>query len=111
MQSGIKPAEANERLSIFQSRFDELWKRYITFSAGEEIFGLSKTEYVDLARIKKELSLLSKLYGLYDDVVKGVNGYYDIKWVDVDVESLNNQLMDFSTRTKKLPKALKDWGA
>lgn len=58
MQSGIKPSEANERLSIFQSRFDELWKRYITFSAGEEIFGLPKTEYADLARIKKEVSVL-----------------------------------------------------
>lgn len=111
MQNGIKPQEANERLQIFQTRFDELWKRYITFSAGEEIFGLPKTEYLDLVRIKKELNLLSKLYGLYDDVIKGVSGFYDIKWVDVDSEAINMQLLDFSNRTKKLPKALKEWDA
>jgi dynein heavy chain len=75
MVAGIKPSEASDRLAVYQVRFDEIWKRFVTLSAGEELFGLPKTEYVDIARIKKELGLLSKLYGLYNDVLKGISGW------------------------------------
>lgn len=56
------------------------------------------TEYPDLARIKKELGLLQKLYGLYNAVIDGVNGYYDILWHDVDIEKINSELIDFQNR-------------
>ena len=56
------------------------------------------TEYSDLARTKKELGLLQKLYGLYNAVIEGVNGYYDILWTEVDIEKINNELLDFQNR-------------
>ena len=65
---GIPPQEASERLTIFQTRFDDLWRKFGTYSGGEELFGLSKTEYPALHKIKKELNLLSKLYTLYNAV-------------------------------------------
>ena len=65
---GIPPQEASERLSIFQCQFDGLWRKFNTFSAGEDLFGMSKTEYPALYKIKKELNLLSKLYSLYNAV-------------------------------------------
>jgi len=37
---GVDPAEANERLQSFQAEFDQLWRKYITYSGGEELFGL-----------------------------------------------------------------------
>lgn len=86
------------KISYFQTRFDDLWRRYQTYSGGEELFGLPKTEYEDLARIKKELSLLQKLYGLYNAVIDGINGYYDILWHEVDIEKINNELVDFQSR-------------
>jgi dynein heavy chain len=111
MVEGISPAEASDRVGMFQMRFDELWRRYVTYSGGEELFGLSQTDYPELARIKKELSLLTKLYGLYNDVTKTVNGYYDILWKDVDIGKINAELLDFGNRCRKLPKALKEWQA
>ncbi|MGH0119134.1 UNVERIFIED_CONTAM: hypothetical protein FKN15_052963 [Acipenser sinensis] len=68
-------------------------------------------EYPDLQRIKRELSLLQKLYGLYNSVIDSVNGYYDILWCDLDIAKINNELMDFQNRIRKLPKALKEWQA
>ena len=65
---GIPPQEASERLSIFQCRFDTLWRKFNSLSAGEELFGMTKTEYPALLKIKKELNLLSKLYSLYNAV-------------------------------------------
>ena len=81
------------------------------FKGGEELFGLPVTDYPELLSIKKELNLLQKLYGLYNDVIDTVNGYYDIQWVDVDIEKINVELQDFQNRCRKLPRALKEWQA
>ena len=32
MVPGIPPREASDRLGIFQARFDELWRKYETYS-------------------------------------------------------------------------------
>ncbi|KAM4028219.1 dynein axonemal heavy chain 5-like [Anomaloglossus baeobatrachus] len=108
---GIPPREASDRLQVFQAKFDELWRKYITFSGGEELFGLTVTEYSELQRIKRELSLLQKLYGLYNAVIENINGYYEILWTDLDIEKINSELLDFQNRIRKLPKALKEWQA
>lgn len=99
MELGIKPSEASDRLNIFQSQFDELWTKYITYSGGEELFGLPVTQYPDMQRIKRELNLLQKLYQLYNTVLESVNGYYDVPWTDIDIDKINNELLDFQNRS------------
>lgn len=111
MVPNLAPIDANERLMICQNRFDNIYRRYITYSGGEELFGLPVTEYEDLQQIRKELNLLQKLYGLYNDVIVKVNGYFDIPWVDVNIDRINMELQEFQSRCRKLPKALKDWQA
>lgn len=98
MVDGITPREASDRLAIFQAQFDELWRKYVTYSGGEELFGLTVTEYPDLQRIKKELNLLQKLYSLYNAVLETVNGYYDIPWVEIDIDKINQELIDFQNK-------------
>lgn len=39
MVSGIPPREASDRLGICQARFDELWRKYETYSGKFIIFG------------------------------------------------------------------------
>ena len=56
------------------------------------------SDYPDLGRIKKELNLLQKLYGLYNTVMDSIDGYYDILWVEVDIEKINNELLDFQNK-------------
>jgi len=111
MVAGIAPREASDRMTIFQARFDELWRKYETYSGGEDLFGLPATSYDDLQRIKKELNLLQKLYSLYNTVIDTINGYYDIPWVDVNIEKINTDLIDFQNRCRKLPKGLKEYRA
>ncbi|XP_071824188.1 dynein axonemal heavy chain 5-like [Apostichopus japonicus] len=111
MVPGTSPKEASDRLVIFQNQFDGLFRKYITYTGGEELFGLPVTDYPELLKIKKELNLLQKLYSLYNDVIDRVNGYFDILWVDVDIEKINNELIDFQNRCRKLPRALKEWPA
>ena len=98
MEQGIHPREASDRLNVFQARFDELWRKYTTYSGGEELFGLQVTQYPDLQRIRKELNLLQKLYQLYNVVLESVAGYQDIPWVEIDIEKINNELLDFGNK-------------
>ena len=98
MVEGLTPQEASERLGIYQARFDDLWRKYQTFSDGERLFGLPVTDYSELHRIKKVLSLLQKLYQLYNLVMDSVDGYYEVLWQEVDIEKINSELLDFQNR-------------
>ena len=49
---GIRPREASDRLFLFQSQFDALFRKYTTYTGGEELFGLPVTEYPELLQIK-----------------------------------------------------------
>ena len=84
-------------------RFDDLWRKYVTYSGGEQLFGLEVTEYPDLQRIRKELNLLQKLYGLYNDVLEKVGGYYDTPWRDIDIDVINTELIDFQNKSVASP--------
>lgn len=103
MEVGLHPHEANERVSIFQAQFEELWSKFQTYSGGEQLFGLAITDYPDLQSVKKELNLLQKLYGLYNAVIETIDGYYDIPWTDVNIEKINNELIDFQNRYRYPP--------
>jgi len=98
MAEGLSPREASDLVSIFQARFDELWRKYQIYSDGEELFGLPVTDYEELVRIKKEFNLLQKLYGLFNAVMDSIDGYYDILWVEVDIEKINSELLDFQNK-------------
>uniref|UniRef100_A0A674HKF3 Dynein axonemal heavy chain 5 n=1 Tax=Taeniopygia guttata TaxID=59729 RepID=A0A674HKF3_TAEGU len=110
-KDNIPPHEASDRLHIFQAKFDELWKKCLSLSGGEELFGLPITEYPELHRIKRELSLLQKLYSLYDTVTSSIDRYNEMLWNDLNTEKLNSELLDFQSKIRKLPKALKEWQA
>eukprot|EP00108_Taenia_solium_P009032 TsM_000496300 transcript=TsM_000496300 gene=TsM_000496300 len=109
MEQNIDPHEASDRLALFSARFDDLWAKYETYSEGERLFGLPVREYPDLHTIRKELALLQKLYQLYNTVLDTIVGYYNTPWTDIDIETIDQQLIDFQTR--RLPKGLKEWPA
>ncbi|XP_038654809.1 dynein heavy chain 8, axonemal-like [Scyliorhinus canicula] len=111
MVPGIAPSEASTRLQIFQSWFDELWRKFVTYSSGERLFGLPIQDYEILQKNKKELGLLQKLYSLYDAVMTNINGYYDVLWTELDIEKINAELLEFQNRCRRLPKGLKEWQA
>ena len=52
-----------------------------------------------------------KLYGLYNKVLDTVAGYFDIAWVDVNIDKINQELSDFQAACRKLPKGLREFPA
>uniref|UniRef100_A0A673YAG8 Dynein axonemal heavy chain 5 n=1 Tax=Salmo trutta TaxID=8032 RepID=A0A673YAG8_SALTR len=110
MVVGLAPQDASDRLIMFQNRYDNLFRKYITYTGGEELFGLPVTQHPQLLEIRRQLTLLQKLYGLYNSVIDTVNGYYDILWADIHIDRINNELLDLQI-CRKLPRALKEWKA
>ena len=64
MVEGTPPKEASDRLTVYQARFDELWRKFETYSGGEELFGLPVTQYSDLAQIKKVIFIFNIFYNI-----------------------------------------------
>ncbi|XP_045484350.1 dynein axonemal heavy chain 8 [Pieris rapae] len=111
MTPGLSAREASDRVIMFQSRFDELWRRFEMYSNGEKLFGMEVKDYPILHQKKKEFNLLSKLYSLYLAVMNSIDGYFETPWVEIQIEQIVSQLADFDIRCRKLPKAMKDWPA
>lgn len=59
---------------------------------------MTVTDYPDVVRIRKELNLLQKLYGLFNTVMDSIDGYFDILWTEVDIDKINNELIDFQNK-------------
>lgn len=57
-----------------------------------------QTEYPELHKIKRELSLLQKLYSLYNSVTANIDGYNEMLWRDLNIEKINTELLDFQKR-------------
>ncbi|KAI9325129.1 dynein heavy chain, N-terminal region 1-domain-containing protein [Obelidium mucronatum] len=111
MVGNIAPKTASERLNVFQRAFDELNRKWETYSAGEDLFSLPVTPFPTLVRVKKELKLLQNLYSLYNDVLEKRGLYNETLWSDIDLEKINTDMNDFQNKIKKLPKAIKEWDA
>ncbi|KAJ3249557.1 Dynein heavy chain 5, axonemal [Chytriomyces hyalinus] len=111
MVGNIAPKTASERLNVFQRAFDELNRKWETYSAGEDLFSLPVTPFPTLVRVKKELKLLQNLYSLYNDVLEKRTLYNETLWYDLDLEKINVDMNDFQNKIKKLPKAIKEWDA
>lgn len=85
-------------MTLFQIRFDDLWERYERYSSGEKLFGLPLSEYPLLFERKKQMTMLSKLYSLYVQVTRSIDGYFKILWADVDIEAIIAELTEFQNR-------------
>lgn len=74
------------------------WMQLYLINIHKLLFLKFETEYPELHKIKRELSLLQKLYSLYNSVTDNINGYNEILWNDLNIEKINNDLLDFQNK-------------
>lgn len=78
-----KPAEAMVALNKFEREFDTLFRKYELYSSGETLFGLEKTEYEEIHKMREELLLLRQLYNVYGAVIDTMDEHRNISWTQV----------------------------
>ncbi len=113
MVDGIDPKEATGRLKRFQREFVGQWRKMKLYGEGEKLFGLPAKTYPSLIKTDGQLKLLSKLYGLYNDVLNTIADYNDLLWTDVvtNINEMEITVADFNKRCKSMPKTLRGWPA
>ena len=60
--------------------------------------GIPITEYPEILSILKELNIIQKLHDLYNDFNLKVDGSFDIPWMEVNIEKINLELLEFHNR-------------
>lgn len=98
MIEGISAKEASDRAFLFNNQFEDLWRRFEMYSNGEKLFGLPITDYPVLHKRKKEFNLLNKLYSLYLEVLKTIDGYLEIPWAEVEIEQIVAEVAEYQLR-------------
>lgn len=98
MVPGLPPQVALDRQIQFRNRHENILRKVLTAEKGERLFCLPLTDYSRLTEIGKELDLLQRLYGLYNEVNKTVSRYYDIIWRDVNMEKIAVELEEFQKK-------------
>uniref|UniRef100_A0A7S1PHU2 AAA+ ATPase domain-containing protein n=1 Tax=Percolomonas cosmopolitus TaxID=63605 RepID=A0A7S1PHU2_9EUKA len=111
MVSNIEPQEAMERLKKYERLYAERKRRFETYLAGENLFGLPQSAYPELEQTEKELGFLKRLYSLYIEVIKKVSGYEDILWLELDFQAITSEVDKFAASCRNLPKQLRTWQA
>ena len=113
MVAGIPPMEAVDRLKKFDGSFASYKRKWDTYSAGEDLFGLPLTEYPELVKTEKEVQFLNRIYGLYVQVINTINGYQEYLWSDVvaEIDGMTEEVAGFQVKMKQLPRALRQLDA
>ena len=111
-EPGIPPQVANKRLRDFKNTFVDIEEKWLTYSTGQDLFGMPITEYPELTQIKQNIKYLDRLYSLYNDVLSTINGYNDQPWMSLNFDDIQKVVNDdFMTKQMKLPKAMREWPA
>eukprot|EP00760_Papus_ankaliazontas_P006643 PhM_4_TR1311/c1_g1_i1/m.52782/K10408/DNAH; dynein heavy chain, axonemal len=111
MVKEIKPDEAMNRLRKYQRLFEDKERKWNTYAAGEELFGLNVNTYPELVRTKKELQLLDQLYSLYTTVDQRVKSYEELLWCELNFDAIIDEVAGFQSQCKRLPRSLREWDA
>jgi dynein heavy chain len=113
MVPGIEPKEALNRLKMQSEEYQIRERKYISYNAGETLFGLPHQSYPELEKTKKEIDLLDKLYNLYSKVKDTIAKWKDISWTDIqeEMQKMVDQTSTFQSDCSRLPGPLKQWDA
>ncbi|XP_059616596.1 dynein axonemal heavy chain 8-like [Phlebotomus argentipes] len=107
----ISAKTASDRFFLFSARFNELLKLFELVKTGERLFGYPSKENKNVLVRKTELESLSKLYSLYNEVHNLDRNYRLMKWFNVYVEDMMENLKEIQARYNRLPNSLKRWKA
>lgn len=59
---GLSPTDAADRLRKYQQLFEVRRRKWDSYAAGEQLFGLPVTLYPELERTQQEIAMLDRLY-------------------------------------------------
>lgn len=113
MLPNLEPAEGMVRELRFQRLYEEKSKKMATFNQGEDLFGLDRTIYAEMEKIKHDLSLMGQLYTLYMTCTSAIEGYNKLSMakLSVTLDTVTAEVEGFDRKVKALPSRLGSYRA
>ena len=98
----------SDRLILFQSRFDQIWRTYESNQKGQNLFGIPVMEEERLHNTKRDLNLLQKLFKIYRNVMKKIEWFKEVDWSEIDAIQVIQDVQDFQDQSVRLPNVVKE---
>jgi dynein heavy chain len=110
---GIKPALAVDKLKKYKDELVVRERKLDMYRGGEELFALRPTRFNEVAKTRKEITLIDQLYSLYVDMEASFKVWAAYLWRDIadQVSAITESVNGYDSRCKKLPKKLREWPA
>lgn len=108
---GIKPQVALDKLRKYKDECASRERRLEMYRAGEALFALRPTRFAELVKTRKDINLIDQLYSIYADVLQSIKNWSSVRWENAvdQVPVMLDQVNSYESRTKKLPKKLREW--
>jgi dynein heavy chain len=100
---GLTVAETSENLNSFQHQYDNFQKRWLMYSGGQELFGLSRSLLPKLNDLWKQFNNYNRFYSFYNEVNICTRGIRNHLWVDGVFSEIIDLMAKFQSDVKKLP--------
>ena len=92
-----------------QRLFLEREQRYETLLRGEQLFGFAQQNYPELKRMKRELLILTDVFGLYDDTVQLQSTWNATVWLKIDLQAVRTSVAGLDQRLHALSSDVFSW--
>lgn len=113
MVAGLGTSEAQERLNKYEGMCQEVEAKVKEFHDRETLFGLQKTQYNELRRVRRELNTINLLYSLYSKTDVAISKFSEFLWINVaaSMNKMSETIGEFQGELMSLPRQLRDWAA
>ena len=113
MVAGLGPTEAQERLNKYESLCQDVEEKVKEFHDRETLFGLPKTQYAELMRVRRELDTINLLYSLYSRTDAAISKFSEFLWINVaaSMAKMSQTVLEFQGELLSLPRQLREWAA
>lgn len=84
---------------LFRNTYEQLTRKAESLQRGQMLFGLPVMNVAALRTVGRQMEMLQRLYGLYSDVHKVVNGFKETPWKEANCEEIEYQLVSLQSRS------------
>ena len=108
---GIDAETAKSRLNTFSEKYSQFLSKKELLSSLQTTYFIPTSNYSDLDKVGKEISILKKLYFLYENLCAFEKDTKSQSWIILQFDICQKQMTQFNEEFEELDRSLSEWDA
>ena len=108
---GIDAETAKSRLDTFSEKYAQFLSKKELLSSLQTTYFIPTSNYSDLDKVGKEISILKKLYLLYENLCAFEKDTNSQSWIILQFDNCQKQMTQFNEEFEELDRSLSEWDA